>query len=319
MALLRTALLYFDAAARHGSIRKAAETLHVASSAINRQLIMLEEEFGIELFERLPRGIRPTAAGEVLLGHIRRWNRETTLLKQQIGSLRDGVRGTIRIAAAETFTEHVLPRAMAKLHARFPHVDYTLISGDNQRITNELLTKDADVVLAYDVSENIRAEIVYTVNEPIGVVMTPDHPLARRQVLSLSDCASYPLIAPGRDWLLHSGLNVLFQGDHSLGRVVAHAERPGILKALVRTGMGIAFLSSLGVEKEVGEGLLMWVPLAKGTIEPARISMLVPRGRVLPSYLTAFVEVLKSEFADYVAVNRRSAAPSAAAERTHNV
>lgn len=314
MALLRTALLHFDTAIRHGSIRKAAESLHVASSAINRQLLLLEEELGIELFERLPRGIRPTAAGEVLLGHIRRWNRESALLKQEIGSLRGGVRGTIRIAAAETFTEHVLPGAMTKLHQRFPHVDYTIISGDNQRITNELLAKDADVVLAYDVSDNVRAETVYTVSEPIGVIMTQDHPLARRSVVSLSDCADYPLIAPGRDWLSHSGLNVLFQGNYPLGQVIAHAERPGILKALVRAGLGIAFLTSLGVEKEVSEGALAWVPLSEGTIEPARISMLIPGGRVHPSYLAAFIEVLKNEFMDYVAVNKRSAAPTVASD-----
>lgn len=242
--LMRTSLRYFDVACRSGSIRKAAEQLHVASSAVNRQLLLLEEEFGVELFDRLPRGIRPTQAGEVLLGHVRRWNRESLLLKQEIGSLRDGVRGTIRIAAAETFTEDVLPRAMTKLQVHYPHVDYTLISGDNHRITAELLAKDADVVLAYDVSENIRAEIVHSAAEPIGIIATPDHPLASHSVLTLGQCAPYPLIAPGREWLTNSGLNVLFQNENMPGRIIAYAERPGILKALVRAGLGIAFLSS---------------------------------------------------------------------------
>ncbi|BCH33377.1 LysR family transcriptional regulator [Mesorhizobium sp. L-8-10] len=306
MALMRTTLVYFDFAARFGSIRKAADVLHVASSAVNRQLLLLEEEMGVPLFERLPRGIKPTAAGEILLANVRRWNREAMLLKQEIGSLRDGVRGTIRIAAAETFTEDVLPRAMTKLQSHFPHVDYTLISGDNHRITSELLAKEADVVLAYDVSEKIKAEVVHTVVEPIGIIATPDHPLSGRTVLTLAECARYPLIAPGRDWLTNSGLNVLFQGDHALGRIVAYAERPGILKALVRAGLGIAFLSSLGVEKEVSEGKLVWIPLEKSVIEPARITMLVPKGRVLPGYLSAFVDVLKDEFMDYVRVNTRS-------------
>lgn len=313
--LLRPALRYFDVACRMGSMRKAADELHVASSAVNRQLLILEKEFGVELFERLPRGIRPTQAGEVLLAHIRRWSRESLLLKQEIGSLRDGVRGTIRIAAAETFTEDVLPRAMAKLQAHYPHVDYTLISGDNHRITSELLAKDADVVLAYDVSENIRAEIVYSTAEPIGIIATPDHPLASHSVLTLDQCAQYPLIAPGRDWLTNSGLNVLFQSEQALGRIVAHAERPGILKALVCAGLGIAFLSSLGVGKEVSEGKLVWLPLAKGVIEPARITLLAPKGRSLPRYLAKFIEILKVEFADYVRVNTRSATGSVRRKR----
>lgn len=303
MALLKTSLIHFDAAIRHGSIRKAAESLHVASSAMNRQILQLEFEMGVELFERLPRGIRPTAAGGVLLAYIRRWNREASLVKQEIGSLRGGIRGTIRIAAAETFTEDALPRAMTQLQAQFPHVDYTLISGDNHRITNELLAKEADIVLAYDVGSHIRAERVHSITEPIGVITAPDHPLSHRPEATLADIAQWPLIAPGDDWLRHSGLKLLFDGEQALGRIVARAERPGILKALVRSGLGIALLSWLGAEKEVAEGKLAWVPLADGIMEPARISMLLPRGRVQPVYMMVFIEILKRELIDFLQVN----------------
>lgn len=64
---------YFDEVARHGSIRKAAEELSVSASAIDRQLLQAEEAFGVALFERLPRGVRLTAAGEILIYGVRRW------------------------------------------------------------------------------------------------------------------------------------------------------------------------------------------------------------------------------------------------------
>ena len=64
-------LQYIDEIARCGSIRKAAQRLNVASSAVNRQILALEEEFGAPLFERLPRGLRLTAAGEMCVEHIR--------------------------------------------------------------------------------------------------------------------------------------------------------------------------------------------------------------------------------------------------------
>ncbi|MEO9339809.1 LysR substrate-binding domain-containing protein [Mesorhizobium sp. SB112] len=108
-------------------------------------------------------------------------------------------------------------RAMATLRTQYPHVDFTLISGDNYRITNELLAKDADVVMAYDVSEHVRADVVHTVMEPIGIITTPGHPLTAHSVLSLTDCMPYPLIAPGNDWLVHIGLKALFQGTNPLG------------------------------------------------------------------------------------------------------
>lgn len=293
MALTRTALRYFDEAIRHGSIRKAADHVHVASSAVNRQLLQLEDELDVRLFERLPRGIRATAAGEVVLGYLRRWNREAVSLHRDLAALRGGVRGTIRIAASESFTEELLPRAMYELQARYPQVDFSLISGDNYLITSQLLARDADVVLAFDVRDDVRAQIVATITSPLGVITPPDHPLTRLGRVTLSDCAVYPLVVPGSDWLQHSGLNVLLQESNLPSTVVARAERPGMLKALVRAKLGIAYFTSLGVERDVEERKLAWTPFVPGTIEDATISLLLPRNRALPVYATTFIEILE--------------------------
>lgn len=67
--------VYFDAVARHGSIRKAAEQLFIASSALNRRILELEAELGTPLFERLPRGVKLTAAGEIFFHYVRRARR----------------------------------------------------------------------------------------------------------------------------------------------------------------------------------------------------------------------------------------------------
>ncbi|MBO6726089.1 MAG: LysR family transcriptional regulator [Rhizobiaceae bacterium] len=295
MALMRTAVRYFDEATRHGSIRKAADHLHIASSAVNRQILQLEEELGIKLFERLPRGIRATTAGEVLLSYVRRWNREAVSLNRDLGALRGGIRGTIRIAASESFTDELLPRAMRELQASFPQVDFSLISGDNYRITTQLFARDADVVLAYDVSDNVRAKVIATITSPLGVITLPDHPLTCLSQVTLDDCAPYPLVVPGSDWLQHSGLNVLLQEDTLPAHVIARAERPAMLKALVRSGLGIAYLTALGVERDIEEGKLAWTPFAPGVIKDATISLMVPRGRTQPTHAIAFIDILKRE------------------------
>lgn len=303
--LLKTSLRYFEAAIRLGSIRKAAEQLHVASSAVNRQLLLLEQEMGVELFERLPRGIRPTAAGETLLTQIKRWDRETTLLMQEIGGRSEGVRGTIRMAISETFIDNILPRAMRRLQAHFPRVDYTLVSGDTYRMINELLTQDADIVIAYDVGANIRVDVVHSEMDPIGVIVVPDHPLAGRDFLKLEDCAPYPVVAPGGQWLSVGRLNALFNGEREFNHIVVHAERPGMVTTLVEGGLGIAFMSFFGVERAVSAGRLVWIPLEPGLIEPSRVTMLGPRRRPLPTYLSLFIDILKAEFIDYARMNSR--------------
>lgn len=305
MALTRTALRYFDEAVRCGSIRKAADHLHVASSAVNRQLIQLESELDVKLFERLPRGIRATTAGEVVLNYVRRWSREAISLNRDLGALRGGARGTIRIAASESFTDELLPRAMHELQLRFPQVDFSLISGDNYLITSQLMARDADVVLAFDVSADVRAQVVATITSPVGVITRPDHPLTRIRQLSLRDCAPYPLIIPGNAWLQHSGLNVLIQEDNPPAHVVARAERPAMLKALVRAGLGIAYLTALGVERDVAEQQLAWTPLAPGIIKPATISLMAPRGRKQPVYATSFIEIVKRELEQLAMADER--------------
>jgi len=304
LAPLRPSLVYFDQAARHGSIRAAAQALNIASSAVNRQILQLEAEIGTPLLERLPRGVRPTAAGELLLAHVRRWGRETRLLQQELGRLRGGVRGTIRIAAGETITEEVLPDVLAELAARYPLLDYSVIAGDNRRITADLFSREADVVVAFDVRLPVRAEVVHTVESPLGVICTHDHPLAQRRQVTLADCGAWPLVAPGREWLESSGLANLFEGADGPARIVARAERPGILKALVRAGLGIAFLTRLGVERDVAEARLAWVPFAPGILPPARISVMLPQNRAQPVSLVVFLELLRR------ALNERTAALS---------
>jgi DNA-binding transcriptional LysR family regulator len=295
MTILKTGLVYFDQAARDGSIRKAADNLHIASSAVNRQLLQLEEELGIELFERLPRGIRPTAAGEALLNYVRQWNRDVSQLRQEIGRLKGGVRGTIHIAAAESITNDVLPRAMANLQARFPLIDFTLISGDNYFIKSALLAREADIVCAFDVTGGLRTETVATVSSPIGVIMPAGHPLSKQNEIILSDCLEYAIITPTANWLNHSIIRELFEDKSVPFQIAARVERIGMLRNLVQAGLGIAFMSPIGFDREIRDGSLVWVPLAKGVIRPTTISLLVPKGRVLSPHVRVFIELLTVE------------------------
>lgn len=295
MTLIKTGLLYFDRAIKDGSIRKAAENLNIASSAVNRQLLQLEEEFGVELFERLPRGIRPTAAGEALLNYVRQWSRDASRLRHEIDRLKGGVRGTVRIAAAESITVDILPRAMSQMQSRFPLIDFTLISGDNYSIKSALLEKNADVVCAFDVTGGTRTETIFNYKSKLGVITPADHPLTRSSEVSLSDCEPYPIIAPTEEWLNHSIIRELLRDTDIPFQIAARVERIGMLKNLVQAGLGIAFISRTGFEDELSQGKLAWTPFADGVIKPTTISLLAPKGRVLMPHIRSFIDLLKQE------------------------
>ena len=91
-------LLFIDAVAKAGSIRRAAETLAITSTVLNRQILSKEEELGVPIFERLPRGVRLSTAGEILIHHIRAQLGDMERVKSQIVDLAGERRGHVSIA-----------------------------------------------------------------------------------------------------------------------------------------------------------------------------------------------------------------------------
>jgi DNA-binding transcriptional LysR family regulator len=298
--ILRTSLRYFDQVARDQSIRKAAEKLHVAASAVDRQLLKLEEELGVPLFERLPRGVRPTAAGEILLSYIRRWNAEATTLRHQLESLRGGERGTIEIAAAEAAADVILPAAIADLRRRFPHIEFNITTGDSSQILQALLAHEADVGIAFNIKPSRGVRSIMDLQLPLGIVVAPDHPLAQLRHATLDDCAPYPVLIPSDSWIEQSAVKRLVSDSRHRLDIVARGVRVGVLKALARARAGIAFLTALEVDHEVRARQLVYIPLAHRNLDVPSLSVLTPASRSVPVYTAMFLERVKEQLAAYV-------------------
>src|SRR5580658_8109068 len=118
------ALRYVEAVARCGSIRRAAESLSIASSAVNRMILDLERALGAKLFERLPRGVRLTSAGEYLLLHVRRSAADFDVARAQIDGIKGVQRGHVKVAAIEAVIEPFLAGALAAFHLNHRLVSY---------------------------------------------------------------------------------------------------------------------------------------------------------------------------------------------------
>src|SRR6187549_915212 len=114
-------LRYVDEVARSGSIRKAAERLNIAASAINRQILALEAELGTPIFERLHKRMRLTAAGETIVSHVRNTLREHERMRIRIEELKGLRRGQVTIATMLTLASEVLPQIIASFRDKHPH------------------------------------------------------------------------------------------------------------------------------------------------------------------------------------------------------
>ena len=160
-------LRYFAAVARAGSIRKASEELHVASSAVSRQLQKLEEELGTPLFERLPNGLRLTQAGAVTLKHAKSTLEEFELLKGELGALKGKKTGLVQIASLDSLLVSFLPEQIIAFHRQHPAVNFRVHSGVQSRIPTMVAEGTCDIGITFNLPHPDDTEFIADVPMPL--------------------------------------------------------------------------------------------------------------------------------------------------------
>lgn len=279
--MLPRALHYIDAVARAGSVRKAAARLNVAASAVNRQLIELEEEFGVALFERRPRGMRATAAGELLLAHIRRQRADGELVRQQMEELRGVRRGVVRIGAVEAAARGLLAQVLLEFRASHPRVAFCVSVGGTTRLVAELVSEAADLALLFNAPAAAEMQTLAECVAPLHAVMRPDHPLARRATLRLAECLAYPIALSAQDLGGRALIDAAMTGASARLEPAMEADSFEVMAQFACGCEGIFFQIAVGVAPEVMRGNLVAVPLVDRDLAGGRLSLMMRRGRTL--------------------------------------
>ena len=285
---------YVDAVARHGSIRKAAEALHVVSSALNRRILDLEEELGTSLFERLPRGVRPSAAGELFIAYVRRSLRELDSLGAQIEGLRGMVRGRVRVAVAESVTCHLLPGAIAQFQGQHPGVAFHVWVDGPKALSEALLSDAADLILTHEFSEHPDIMVLAHANQPLCALVSTDHPLAGRSALRLSDCLAYPIALPDESLAARAKLDrVLTRKGLTLDAALI-SNSVELTKTYARWNHAVCFQFRIGDHPPPPD--MLEIPLKDPGLAESQLYLTVRRSRVLPVAAAAFAHQLSEQF-----------------------
>lgn len=293
MPLLLTSLRYFEEVARQGSLRKAAERLHVAASAVNRQILKLEDELGVPLFERLPRGLRLSPAGELMLYQVRQWQRDERQMLEILGDIRGTGCAEVRIATVESLTDQVLPGILKQFSERFPRVRFVLMTGMTDTILEQIVNGDADIGICMNPPMTPKVRVIERVGLEFGAVMSPSHPLAGQEAVRLQDCVSYPAILPGSEMYHGSTLQqVLARANLDLDST-AECNRVLTIKSLVRAGLGVAFLNRLDIARESAHGELLFKPLLDRGIVKAQLTLCSHSDRALPMAIAVLAEQVR--------------------------
>lgn len=285
-------LKYFNAVAKLGSIRKAADRLHVAPSAVSRQIAQLEHELDAVLFERSKSGVRLTAAGEVLARQSHRIFRDLDRARAGIDDLRGLRRGDVSLWVIEGFVTGLLPNILADFQRRYPAVAFKVQTASTDRITEALLEDEADIGITFNASPRAEIETIAEFPEPVSCLVARDHKYANRKSLSLDEVCKEPLALPDHSF----GIRQSFErtvAKHKLNpRVLVTTNSLELTNTMAVTGQFIAFKPAMAVITQLGSGQLRAIPVADTELASARSSISVHRDRPLSRAAQEFLKLL---------------------------
>lgn len=253
----------FDEVERRGSIRKAAESLHLTAAAVHQQIRNLEDQVGAPLFDRMPRGMRLTAAGEIIIAAVRRGQRDFDNAMTHVEDLRAVRRGHVNLSVSASSAEHLVPSAICEAMARYSGVTYSVRSGNGESILRAIETGEADIGYALRRRPPPGVVEVRAFAQTLGVVTAPGHPLALLgRKPRLRDCLDYPQILMSPDTELRAMVEQIDHRQQQRVRPLVETSSVSMVRRLAGEGVGIGFLIAENVAEDVARGALVWTPLA---------------------------------------------------------
>lgn len=274
-SLVPASLRYVDQVSRSGSIQKAARELHVAASAIDRQILQLESELGVPLFDRHPRGMWLTVSGEAIVTLARRWRQDE---RRALADLRqfEGVhQGQVSLMAMDSHSTSFLPGVVQALAAAHPLVMLTVEIGATDDAVAGLVAGRVDVAAAFNLPPRRELLTLWKAELPLGCVVAPGHPLAGRRSVSLQEAASHPIALQSRALAIRRYLEAQYGWLFSEPRNRVETNSLQLVKQLAKAGRYVAFTSELDAAPEILDGSLRFVPVRDEGAEPQTIAVAI--------------------------------------------
>ena len=291
-------LKYFVGVARSGSIRRAAEQLHVAASAISRQIQMLEEELNAEVFER-HRGqkvLKLTAAGELLLEYTRLIENELDQVRADIRAIDTLQKGAVRLGASESFSREFLPTFLQRFHAQYPGIVFHVIVAGGGKLV-ELLAKDEiDVALAYRAPDAFDVQVIAETYVTPCLLVSATHPFATRRSVNIEECGDLEMALPDESLTIRESYVRMFSKAHIKPRVALVTNSFELMRAAAVAGLCNTIVNKYFGNYKVPRGL-RYVPLQGDVVERWPLRLCVHTGRSLPVSVKLFIERLQAEMA----------------------
>lgn len=281
--------------ARHGSFSGAAAALYLTQPAVSRQIAKLEEEAGVRLIERTPRGLRLTAAGQVAVERAEAIAGHLAAAEAEIEAIATLGGGRLRMTAFPTAASTIVLDALRDFRRKHPAVELTFVESGTNAGLRRLRAGEVDLALAFrehgraapEEWADLEAELLMV--DPLFVAVAKDHPLAGKAAIRLRDLADDGWIqavqaGPG---------GITYQACLAAGfepRIVALSDHAHITQGLVALGIGVTMISSLSVPRARRDIVVR--PLEPGGPKRDVYTVTLP-GRLPPPAIPEMARILR--------------------------
>ncbi len=273
------------------NLSRAAKNLHTSQPAISKQIQMLEDELGVDIFLRNgKRIVKITPPGQLIIKTATRMLRDADNLKKIAQEFTNEAGGTLTIATTHTQARYSLPPVIKRFTARYPKVKLILRQGSPVQIATLVTSGEADIAIATEAIEQFHELVMlpcYQWNR--CVVVPPKHPLMKLKKLTLEAINQYPIITYDFAFTGRSKINQAFASRGLEPNVVLTAIDSDVIKTYVELGLGIGILANMAFDVKRDKNLRAID--ASHLFEPSTTRIGISRNNYIRSYIFDFIEM----------------------------
>lgn len=282
-------MIIFVAVYEAGSITKAATALHLAQPSVSQAIKELENYYGIGLFDRIGRGIRPTESGKAFYNYALHIVSLFNEMEQTIKNW-DSM-GILRIGASITIGTHILPLIIKSYEQQYPNLEIKVIVKQSASIEQLILENKIDIALIEAQPEQTDIVSVPFMEDELCAIVPPNHPLLFTGEITLADMTQYPFLMREPGSAGRQILEAYFElQDIHIQPFWESTSTQTIVKA-VSVGLGVAVLPYLLVQKDIKAGNVCQVTLTQPL--KRHLNIIYHKNKFLTENMKAFIALCK--------------------------
>ncbi len=299
-ALSSTPVRYFFEVSQAGSFRQAADKLGIASSAVHRQVGLLEAQIGTALLQRKRGrdGVSLTAAGELLVYRISRAMREVSIGISEIDDLRKVRRGKVRVGSSDMLAIDVLAPFLGDFLEKYPRIEVDVRVAEKADLLANQERLQFDVLLSFNTPPLIGLKAVAEFQTQAYAVVPSGHPLADKESTSLAECAQFPL-ALINDSSVQEGILARMEAVAGFKpKVMLTTNSYAFMREAVAAGTAISIQAAFDGDMRYHRPELSYVPIRDALGRFGTLGCLIPASRRLSVAADLFVNRLTTLLTD---------------------